>query len=136
VVSPFPMENPLANYREMFIPIPAEYIALMDETVLKQPSIFKMIHTTNHFMDMALNFANQSINTPEFKQLMKEESFDLIILPLFLNDFQYGENKFWANENNNFIFICCISRFGRSFQMSVGCDKPHWKFSHCFISSR
>jgi hypothetical protein len=90
VVSPFPLDKPLANYNEVFIQIPETLNTLMKEMSLNPPSGLEFILRMSQFQDTAFGFANSSINTPEFKKLMKEQSFDLVILPVFMNEFQTG----------------------------------------------
>jgi hypothetical protein len=90
VVSPFPLDKPLANYNEIFIQIPETFKILMKEMSLNPPSGLEFFLKMSQFQDSAFEFANSSINTPEFKKLMMEQSFDLVILPIFMNDFQTG----------------------------------------------
>lgn len=45
-----------------------------------------MVKVTNDFLDLT----NMTLNDPEMQKLMREESFDLVVLGSFFNDFLVG----------------------------------------------
>jgi glucuronosyltransferase len=90
VVSPFPLDPPLKNYRDVTVPITVDHTSLINSFVENSANMIEFLRTQDQLMAMTMNLANDSINTPQFKKLMQDEKFDAIILGFFINDFQVG----------------------------------------------
>ncbi|XP_055837485.1 UDP-glucosyltransferase 2-like [Episyrphus balteatus] len=59
----------------------------LSEMVVNPPPFYKKMHV---MLTTFNGYANSSLNHPEVKKLMAEESFDLVILGYFFNDFLLG----------------------------------------------
>ncbi|XP_055701703.1 uncharacterized protein LOC129800979 [Phlebotomus papatasi] len=91
MVSSFPQPKPLKNYRDVVLPL---------EDIDKDSMISEFVKSAgnqwDHFMklpDMINKFyevANRTMSNPEFKKIMQEESFDLLILGPMGNQFLCG----------------------------------------------
>jgi len=53
-------------------------------------SRWEMFKMMPHLLNNAMHMANNSLFTSEFQKVMKEESFDLVIIGMFLGDFLLG----------------------------------------------
>jgi hypothetical protein len=91
VVSPYPLSKPLKNYRDITVPITVNHTSLVNSLVEKSGSKLQFLQTQGKLTDLTMKMMNDSINTPQFKKLMAEETFDAVIIGLFFNDFQVGE---------------------------------------------
>uniref|UniRef100_A0A1L8E1G5 Putative udp-glucoronosyl and udp-glucosyl transferase n=1 Tax=Nyssomyia neivai TaxID=330878 RepID=A0A1L8E1G5_9DIPT len=91
MVSSFPQQKPLKNYRDVVIPLNVndkeEIVARMMKNAGNQlqnlvqfPKVLKICY----------DIANQTMSNGEFRKIMEEESFDLVILGIFANQFYSG----------------------------------------------
>jgi glucuronosyltransferase len=101
VVSPFPLSKPQKNYREIAVPITVDHTSLINSLVENSGSMLQFIKTQGKLTDLTMQMMNDSINTPQFKKLMAEETFDAVIIGFFINDFQVGK----YNENDETFFL-------------------------------
>ncbi|XP_055859342.1 UDP-glycosyltransferase UGT5-like [Episyrphus balteatus] len=74
-------------YRYIQLDIDGYSASKMSETVVNPPPFYKKIQV---MMDIFNSYANSSVNHPKVKKLMAEESFDLVILGYFFNEFLLG----------------------------------------------
>jgi glucuronosyltransferase len=88
VISPFPLDKKLKNYRDVEIPMREEANDLM-RNMVQNPNQNKFA-TFPSFIRMMTNMNTDLMNLPEFKKIMKEEKFDLVVIGMFFNDFLLG----------------------------------------------
>lgn len=88
VVSPFPLEKPMKNYRDVKVEVPASFKA-MQEDMLKNPN-GPMWKRFPMLLDSLVTMANTMLNSTEFKKIMAEEKFDLVVIGMFFNNYLLG----------------------------------------------
>jgi glucuronosyltransferase len=116
VLTPFPLDPPMANYRDIVTPIDDDYKQLMQKFTQQQTqSHWERFKAMNAFFYGSLGFSNNSIHQPAFKKVMNEETFDLIIIPFFFNDFQVGKSFKFLISNDSIFYKMLCSRFGCPF---------------------
>jgi glucuronosyltransferase len=88
VVSPFPLKKPMKNYRDITVEIPQDMHDLKSFMV-KNPDeiIFK---TFPRLLRNLFTMGNDMLQKPEFKKLMNEEKFDLVVIGMFFNNYLLG----------------------------------------------
>lgn len=86
VVSPFPLEAPMKNYRDIKVEVPEDFHQLSRDMITR-PNFFK---TFPRFISNLFDMANGMIKVPEFQKLMTEEKFDLVVIGMFFNHFLLG----------------------------------------------
>ena len=86
-VSPFPMENPPDNVRDIYVPLQAELTDFMH--TVSTEGIFHTVLNTGRFMHLLIGSSLDMMNDPQF-QAIKNEKFDLLILGYFMVDFTLG----------------------------------------------
>lgn len=88
VVSPFPLQKPLKNYRDIKVEIPQDMLDLKSFMV-KNPDeiIFK---TFPRLLRNLFTMGNDMLQMPKFKRIMKEEKFDLVVIGMFFNNYLLG----------------------------------------------
>lgn len=88
VVSPFPLEKPMKNYRDIMVEVPEDMHKLSNSMVTKpNGNLFVMLP---RLMKNLFTMANGMFEIPEFKKMMKEEKFDLVVIGMFFNHFLLG----------------------------------------------
>jgi glucuronosyltransferase len=88
VVSPFPLKKPMKNYRDIKVEVPQDMQDLKSSMVTKSnENIFKSFPRllTNLF-----EMGNNMLKMQEFKKLMDEEKFDLVVIGMFFNNYLLG----------------------------------------------
>jgi glucuronosyltransferase len=90
VVSSFPLDNPPANYKDVYVEMPAQLRSYMSDSVATAKSTLDSILSANVFPTLALQFGNDTINSSVFQKMMAENTYDLVILPFMVNDFHSG----------------------------------------------
>ncbi|XP_065074448.1 UDP-glucosyltransferase 2-like [Ochlerotatus camptorhynchus] len=88
MVSPYPLQKPLENYRQITVPMPDWGKDAM-QNLMKDQSQLAMIKNFPKMNWMALDAANNTINHPEVQRIIKEEKFDLLVVGL-MADFLLG----------------------------------------------
>lgn len=123
VVSPYQLSEPVPNYRDVHIDFDTTHhgeavfiflnylinkmvlnrnliIFIFTELITKlMKSNLKQIYSLlfiSKTIDIAYHSTNDSINSPQFKKLMAEESFDLMILGTVVHDYLLG--MFFKND--------------------------------------
>lgn len=88
VFSPFPLSKPLKNHREFKSPI-SEVQSQFASDLVKNPkqSIFNMLPK---LMETTEELGQSMMDMPEFRKMMKEEKFDLLIIGMFMNNYLFG----------------------------------------------
>lgn len=86
MVSPFKIPDPVANYREVVIPVD-DYTSKMTKDFLEKPP--NIITTLPVMMINMMETAKQMVNDPNFIAL-KNEQFDVVICGVFVADFILG----------------------------------------------
>ncbi|GAB0093832.1 hypothetical protein DMENIID0001_090140 [Sergentomyia squamirostris] len=91
VMSAFPQEKPLKNYRDIVV-TPNDAIKELLKTVTtkdvgSQAGFFSRF---NEIIDLTLASANDSLHQEPWQKVMREESFDLVIVGFFFNNFLIG----------------------------------------------
>ncbi|XP_001659549.2 UDP-glucuronosyltransferase 2C1 [Aedes aegypti] len=88
MVSPYPLQTPLDNYRHITVSIPDWRKGTM-KNLMQDQSPWAMVKTFPEMNRLALEAANNSIHHPEVQRIIKEEKFDLLMVGL-LADFLLG----------------------------------------------
>lgn len=88
VVSPFPLKKPMKNYRDIKIEVPQDMLDLNSEMVEKpNKNIFKSFP---RLLRNLFVMGNSMLDMPEFKKLMSDEKFDLVVIGMFFNNYLLG----------------------------------------------
>ncbi|XP_055702426.1 UDP-glycosyltransferase UGT5-like [Phlebotomus papatasi] len=91
MVSSYPQSKPVKNYRDVVLPLDKfDKDAIMADMVKNAGQQFQMITKMPEMMKMSYDIANETMSNPEFRKIMEEESFDLVILGIFANQFLAG----------------------------------------------
>ncbi|CAD7078260.1 unnamed protein product [Hermetia illucens] len=87
IVTAIPVEEPNLKFRHIKLDQPD-----MDRSMIsqKKKGLFEAMESTANITNNLLNLSNLTINNPEMQKLMREESFDLVVLGYFFNDFLIG----------------------------------------------
>ncbi|XP_052871535.1 UDP-glucosyltransferase 2-like, partial [Anopheles cruzii] len=88
MVSAFPLKKPPKNYRDVYLPIEDAFSSFMKEFM--QGGSRNMMRLMPKVLHASLESSNMSINTQTFRQLVREEQFDLAIVGYFMNGFVIG----------------------------------------------
>lgn len=91
MVSPFPLSKPIKNHREIKINMKPEMENFASGMVKQadQPR-YKTIMRSIEVFRMVKDMANDMLEMPEFKKLMAEEKFDLVVIGMFFHNFLVG----------------------------------------------
>lgn len=88
VVSPFPLDKPMKNYRDIKVEVPEDMLKLSTLMVTNpNGSLFKLLP---RLMRNLFTMGNDMLTMPKFKKIMNEESFDLVIIGMFFNNYLLG----------------------------------------------
>lgn len=88
VVSPFPLDKPMKNYRDIKLEVPQAMQELSSQMVTKpNGNVFKMFPK---LMEVLFSMGNDMLTMPEFRKMMDEEKFDLVIIGMFFNNYLLG----------------------------------------------
>lgn len=88
VISSFPLSKPMKNYRDIESPIYAGAVEIMKEMVDNpNQSIVKRMPQV---IKMMTDSAKSMMEMPEYKRILREEKFDLVIVGVILNNFLLG----------------------------------------------
>lgn len=88
VVSPYPLSKPMKNYRDIQIQL-TEDEKNMASDMVKNPNK-SMFWTFPNFMNTLFGLAETMLDMEEFKKIIAEESFDLLFIGQFMNNFLLG----------------------------------------------
>lgn len=87
MVSSFPLEYSLKNYRDVVVPIGNVHEEIISGILNGDVSMFSGIKKLSYVMNEA---TRSTLENPEFKKVIQEEKFDLIIFGYFITDFHFG----------------------------------------------
>lgn len=87
-VSSYPLSKPMKNYRDIMSPM-SETHAEMASDMLKNPNQ-SMLKRMPQSLNMIREMSDAMIEVPEFKKLLTEEKFDLVIIGMFFNTYLLG----------------------------------------------
>ncbi|CRK94520.1 CLUMA_CG008025, isoform A [Clunio marinus] len=88
-VSTYLFDEKVKNYRGIKIPFNEEDKEFVSEMV-KDPDGKGFFHWFPKLSELVFRLGNDTLQMPEMKNLMKEETFDLVIVGYFMNDFMLG----------------------------------------------
>lgn len=88
VISPFPLTKPMKNYRDIKSPLTEEGATIAVDSI-KNPNQSKL-KLISKVIGVASDMGIKMLEMQEFKRIMKEEKFDLVIIGMFLNDYLLG----------------------------------------------
>lgn len=91
VVSPFPLGKQTKNYRVIKSPLSEEAANFADEFVKNQKE--SMLTRFPKIVRLTENVGRDMMDMPEFKRIMKEEKFDLVVIGMFMNNYLIGVGK-------------------------------------------
>lgn len=104
VVSPFPLDNKMENYRDIKIEFDDKQNDFVQNMVNDPGNSKNVLKQFPALMNFCLKTGNDSLNMPQMRYLMNKEKFDLVITGFFLNNYMLGiadHFKVW-NINLNF----------------------------------
>lgn len=89
VLTAFPLDKGLQNHREIVVPFNDKKFKAFTKELIDNPntSVFK---TLPKVLDMTFDLARVAVEVPEFKRILREEKFDLIVTGMFFNNFLLG----------------------------------------------
>lgn len=88
VVSPFPLKKPMKNYRDIKVEVPQDMLELKSSMVTKpNDNVSKMFP---RLLENLFEMGNSMMKLPEFKKIMNEEKFDLVVIGMFFNNYLLG----------------------------------------------
>lgn len=87
IVTTISVKEPNLKFRHIKLKQPD-----MDQSALSQDTkgLFKTMKLMMKVSNDLLDVTNMTLNDPEMRRLMREESFDLVVLGYFINDFLIG----------------------------------------------
>lgn len=91
IITTVPVNDKVKNYRHILVPgfgFSEEQKTQIIKSKIEKPKPFWMEFTD--ILPKILPISNASLYSPEVQKLMKDETFDLMILGYFFNDFQLG----------------------------------------------
>lgn len=86
VVSPFPLGKTLKNYRDIISPM-SDSDMMFGSDIVKYKNPLKLIKM---MINTTTNMGQGLLEMPEFKKLLKDEKFDLVIIGVFMNNYLFG----------------------------------------------
>lgn len=88
VVSPFPLDKPMKNYRDIKVEVP-QVLTDLSSLMVKEPNrnVWSFFGT---LLENLFIMGNGMLNKPEFKKMMNEEKFDLVVIGMFFNNYLLG----------------------------------------------
>jgi glucuronosyltransferase len=90
VISPYPLDKPMKNYQDVTIPITVDHESFIGKFIENSGNMVKFLMDQQELVQLTMKMANDSLNSPQFQRLMREETFELVILGYFVNDFLVG----------------------------------------------
>lgn len=88
VVSPFPLDKPMKNYRDIKVEVPEDMTNLQSSMVTEpNKNILKMFP---RLIRNLFEMGNGMFQIQEFKKVMEEEKFDLVVIGMFFNNYLLG----------------------------------------------
>ncbi|XP_059612718.1 uncharacterized protein LOC132259183 [Phlebotomus argentipes] len=90
VMSSFPEEKPLDNYRDIVVKGDDAIKEYMKDVAKDGGSSTAFFARFTEIIDKSLASANQSFNEEVWQKVMREESFDLVVYGMFFNNFVIG----------------------------------------------
>lgn len=88
VISPFPMDKKVKNYRDIKSPMSEEASSFADD-IVKNPNK-SMMSSFPKILRITTSIAKDLLEMPEYEKILKEEKFDLVIIGMFMNNFLLG----------------------------------------------
>lgn len=88
VISPFPLGRKVKNYRDIKSPLSKEATSFADD-LLKNPKK-SLISAMPKMIEMMKNTGTDLMEMSEYKKILKEEKFDLVIIGMFMNNYLLG----------------------------------------------
>lgn len=87
IVTTIPLKEPNLKFRHIKVEQPSLDLSVLGEDA---KGIVKAMKLMAKMSSNLMSLTNLTLNSPEMQKLMREESFDLVILGNFLNDFLIG----------------------------------------------
>lgn len=88
-VSTFPLGKKVKNYRDIVVPFNKADLEFLKE-VAQDPSGKGVVYIFPRLTSLIYRIGNDTLQNKDVRKLMEEESFDLIIVGYFLNEFLFG----------------------------------------------
>uniref|UniRef100_U5EZ23 Putative glucosyl/glucuronosyl transferase n=1 Tax=Corethrella appendiculata TaxID=1370023 RepID=U5EZ23_9DIPT len=90
MVSSFPLSTPMKNYRDVYVSFENAHAKFVNELVNDNSGRSNFIKIIPKLTSVLLETSNKTINSREFRKIMEEETFDVVIIGYLLNDFIIG----------------------------------------------
>uniref|UniRef100_A0A1L8E1B0 Putative udp-glucoronosyl and udp-glucosyl transferase n=2 Tax=Nyssomyia neivai TaxID=330878 RepID=A0A1L8E1B0_9DIPT len=90
VLSAFPQDKPIPNYRDIKISIDDEIKDMINSFSKEGGSQASFFANFKQIINVSLRSANNSFHEEQWQKVMREESFDLVIVGMFFNNFVFG----------------------------------------------
>lgn len=108
VVSPFPLDKKMENYRDIKVNFQDEHKEFV-QSILNDPGKNKNVFWNfPTLLKVCLKIGNDTLSMPQMRYLMNKEKFDLVITGFFLNNFMLGiadHFKVFIIHQKTFIYV-------------------------------
>lgn len=88
VASPFPLKKPMKNYRDIKVEVPQDMLDLKNSIVTNSNG--NVFNSFPRLLTNLFEMGNSMMQLPEFKKMMNEEKFDLVVVGMFFNNYLLG----------------------------------------------
>lgn len=89
-VSPYPQSKPIKNFRDIKLEANEEEMNILNEMQKGMAESKISFSIMKKSLAMLQEFGNDTLHTPEIKNLMKNEKFDLLIVGYLMNEYFLG----------------------------------------------
>lgn len=88
VISPFPQGKKIKNLRDIKSPLSEEATSFADD-MMKNPKK-SMLSSMPKIIRITTGVATDLLEMPEYKKILREEKFDLVVIGMFMSNFLLG----------------------------------------------
>lgn len=89
MLSAFPLDKEVQNHRDIVVPFDDKDFKELMKQIIDNPNI-SVLKTLPRLLDLTFELARVAVEVPEFKRILREEKFDLVIIGMFFNHFLLG----------------------------------------------
>ena len=89
MLTAFPLDKELQNHREIVVPFNDMVFKDFMKELIDNPNS-SVLKTLPKVLDITIELARVAVKVPEFKRILRDEKFDLIVTGMFFNHFLLG----------------------------------------------
>ncbi|GAB0090842.1 hypothetical protein DMENIID0001_056070 [Sergentomyia squamirostris] len=89
MVSSFPQKNPVKNYRAIIVPYEINKDAVVTKQMQSAGNLWTFYSEMHNKFNYAFELSNRTMSVPEFRKIMDEETFDIVLIG-FIGQFLVG----------------------------------------------